>query len=83
MTCFIYTRSLLASALLSGGLSVGATEYNSSCQAVLPTKNLSLDAAISYGLCQNPSTQEVWAQLTAQQQALRIANDSSYPTLSV
>ena len=83
MTCFIYTRTLLASALLSGCLSVSATEYKPSCQAVLPAKNLSLDAAISYGLCQNPNTQEVWAQLTAQQQALKIANDSRYPNLSV
>jgi outer membrane protein TolC len=83
MTCFIYARTLLASALLSGCLSVSATEYNPSCQAVLAAKSLSLDTAINYGLCQNPNTQEVWAQLNAQQQALMIANDSRYPTLSV
>lgn len=83
----MYTRTLLASLVLSSSLSasfsVGAAEQNLPCQAVLPAKDLSLDAAISYGLCQNPSTQEVWAQLNAQQQALIIAKDGRYPSLSV
>ena len=83
MTCFTYVRTVLAGVLFSTSLLTWARENNPQCSSVLPAANLSLDSAISYGLCQNHNTQEVWAQLTAQQQALMIANDSRYLTLSM
>ncbi len=85
MTSLIYPRTLLASVVLwcCTSTSLWAADVMSSCAAVLPSQNLSLNAAISYGLCQNPDTQEVWAQLAAQQAAVTVAKDSQYPSVSM
>ncbi len=84
MTCLIYSRAVLTSVLLScSSAATWANETPVQCQAILPEKNLNLETAISYGLCQNPNTQEIWAQLSAQQAAVAIAKDSNAPSLSV
>jgi TolC family type I secretion outer membrane protein len=83
MTSLLYPRTLFASVVLCTSLSTWAADSQPQCLAVLPTTNLSLNAAISYGLCQNPDTQEVWAQLAAQQAAVAVAKDSNYPSLSL
>jgi outer membrane protein len=83
MTYVSSTRILLTSLVLSASLSVGAAEFSPPCQALLPVQDLTLDEAISYGLCQNPSTQEVWAQLSAQQAVVAISKDSNSPNLSL
>lgn len=82
----LITRPLSALGLaisLSLASVVSQADDNRQCQTVLTENTLTLSAAISYGLCQNPDTQSVWAQLLAQQAAVAVSEDSNKPSVSL
>lgn len=79
-------HALVIKLVLAGGAVIGQSGYAaeaSPCPPLAADQRLTLSAAINYGLCQNPDTRSVWAQLTAQQAAVAVSEDANKPSVAL